>query len=1082
MTSQDFPYEIIEEYVRGGCSVIYKIKPREIQLLEDDQIQYVLKTMSVADNDPQSYQRFYMEWEFLRAYPNPNLVKVKEYFKDWHGRPAYVMEWVEGQTWQAYFRDRAPMDDLQNFLNVSKQLCDALDFIHKHQIIHRDLKPQNVLVNKDDVVKLIDFGIMKVADLTMYTHRNTFMGSAYYVAPEGISGEQVNHTADIFALGVMLYDLFTGVKPFQGHTLGETIYQRLAKKPQAPSQLADLPEELDEIILRMLDREPRNRQQSCTEVFAALQQVFGRFVPDATADDLPEIDVLTKGPFFHGKLLKDCRKRLGNENLLFLTGMEGTGKTTLVENLCSRAFDEVLRLDCHSTATELSFMEAILKNMRIPSSQHRELKQWMEILGSVIPGLRWPTPHASQPISPGVVQTAFRKILTSMQSQTVVIIEDLHLANQSLQRFVCQLATIAAKKDNAHYSLILTSQVPLPEVDALVPAFEVQFPDILFLTDYLKSQFGGCPISIDVVQQLADYSSDNIASFVRLVQRSKAMGKLVIEDGVLTILGDLNDSEDNQGEAPPELKDFTKPEINALSWVALCPEVDVQTLRKVSGLEMAALGPLLERVNRLGLLEFQSSASDGFSWRNHEIKDYLISSLVAEERTSRYHTLAKTIEDQSRMFLSYSPPLWLVLCRLYQQAGDDQKASQYALDYARYCSQTANYGPVREILSPFISLPHFQKNQEFWSMLAMANKDEDIKGALHFAKKAAKIQEAPATLALLAILEYESGSYGQARNYLSSVMSKSQVAQLDVQYTAQLMPILMSLGQIKPAQSLYSVLNGKLKGRNDLFATNTLLLARARLLQPWPRRMVNEITKVKQELLPQTRRTLNAWCCRAYAELFDFEAALAEMNRLDPEQQSPEYFQEALFLFLFFDKPSHMRNLISLFRESERDDERYQYLAPVFHLATKALVKDPNVYDFEHVLQSLAPLKQNQSSWLALITTHLGLAPLGEGFLAGVLDTLQVAAEPFARYQIPRLRTWLEIKRGEQIQPRLFMVEAANVARDRGLISEQLRLYALHRYLATNLGGIPALNLPDLEKILESSNVKQFINAQYGES
>ncbi len=1077
MESQEFPYEIIEEYVRGGCSVIYKIKPRDQALIEEDQTKYVLKTMNVTDNDPQSYQRFYMEWEFLRAYPHPNLVKVKEFFKDWHGRPAYVMEWVEGQTWQTYFRDRPPLEDIQNFLYVCRQLCTALDFIHKHQIIHRDLKPQNVLVNNRDVVKLIDFGIMKVADLTMYTHRNTFMGSAYYVAPEGISGEQVNHTADIFALGVMLYDLFTGVKPFQGHTLGETIYQRLAKKPQAPSQLADLPVELDRIILRMLDREPRNRPQSCAEITNALEKIFGRFVPETSLEDLPEIDVLTKGPFFHSKPLKESLRRLSSDRLLFLVGGEGSGKTTLVENLCSRQFEEVLRLDCHGFATELSFMEAILKNMRIPSHQHRELKQWMEIMGSVIPGLRWPTPHASQPISPGTVVSAFERILTAATIQTVIIIENIHGASSSLLRFITSLVSMVSASVHKKSYLILTSRLPILELEGLVPPLEVSFPDILNLTDYLTSQFGGCRIPLELAQQMASHAHNNLAAFIRLIQRARATGKLAIVDGVLTAT-DLIEAITDQGEVPPEINEFTKTQKACLQWVALCPEVDVQTLRKVAGMDMASLGALLEQASSMGLFEFQSSASDGFTWRNHEVKDYLLSLLVAEERTSRYHTLAKTIEDQSRMFLSYSPPLWLVLCRLYQQAGEYHKAATYALDYARYCSQTANYEPVRDILSPFVSLPHFQESQEFWSMLAMANKDEDIKGALYFAKKALKINPAPETLALLLILEFEAGNYAQARAHMAAVLADPKLAQLDVQYTAQIMPILVSLGQYKAAQGMFSQLSSKLKGRNDLFATNTLLLARFRLLQPWPRQLLEAMQHLDQELLPQTRRQLHAWSCRACQEVFDFNQALAELQKIEELERSSLYFQEALFLFLQFEKSVHLRNLIGFYRETSSEDPLFRQLAPLFQLATELLLQDPKIYDFEYVIRTLDDLRQNRSSWLALITSRLGLAHLDEAFLAGVLDMLQVAADPFARYQLPRFRAWLEFKRGEQILPRRHLEEAAHHARERGLITEQLRLLALHEHLAASHPGFPPLDLPEAQALLAQPTVAQFVKSQ----
>ena len=295
--AKKFPYEIVEEYVRGGCSVIYKVK--SLNEKDADSTQHVLKTMDLSEDGAQDQKQFYMEYEFLRAYPHPNLVQVKEYFPDWHGRPAYIMEWVRGNTWQSFWREKNVFDNLMTFLVHFKQLCEVLDYIHKHQIIHRDLKPQNILITREDVVKLIDFGIMKVADLSMYRTSN-IMGTAYYVAPESLSGKTITKAVDIYALGVMLYDLFTGMKPFQGQSMSETIYQRLTKAPQPPSAIADVPESLDPILLKMLAIDPYKRYRSCGEVFSELENLFGKFKPQPKTLDKPNIDVLTKSLLLHG--------------------------------------------------------------------------------------------------------------------------------------------------------------------------------------------------------------------------------------------------------------------------------------------------------------------------------------------------------------------------------------------------------------------------------------------------------------------------------------------------------------------------------------------------------------------------------------------------------------------------------------------------------------------------------------------------------------------------------------------------------------------------------------------------------------
>ena len=1046
MMNQDFPYEVLEEFSRGGCSVIYKVRPKN----SDEDQHFVLKTMTMGDEDEQNFQRFYMEYEFLRAYPHPNLIHVREFFNDWHGQPAYVMEWIEGDTWKNYWKDLAVLENIPTFLHMFKQLCDGLDFIHKHQIIHRDLKPQNILISNKQEVKIIDFGIMKVADLTMYTHRNTFMGTAYYVAPEGVADEAVNHTADIFSLGVILYDLFTGMKPFQGHTLGETIYQRLVKKPQAPSQIAEIPKELDAILLKMLERDPRHRHQSCNEAYRAMESIFGKFKPKMAVDQNTDIDILTKTPLMHGQFLNACEAYIKEKNTLYLLGSEGTGKTTIVENLCARLHcDVVTKMDCRQESTEMEFMEAILRNMQVSTSSNRKMEPWREMLAAALPGLQWKTPKQAETLNIGTIISAFSKILMSVREHTVIVIEDLQAAHPSLVRFIRALAQLVGNRANPHLNLILTTVKPVDNLGLMEVPIQINFPDEISLSDYLAVQFGGCQIPLELTQSLVSISGSNIAEFIRMAKHYKMTEQLYMENGVLklNLAGPAVPAEERaMNTIPIGLTEFTSQEITLLEWIALCPDgVDLNILKSVTQTDISSMGTTLNKAASQGILEPQSTVTDGFRWKDANLQLFLVTSLSQEEKIKRFLTLAQTIELESRMYLAHSPPLWLILCRLYQQAEEDEKASDYGFRYARYCFQNANYEPIRTYLAQFIPLPKFQENQEFWSMLALAHHTVDISQALYYGKKALNIEENLRSLALMAILEYHGLNEKKSVEHVRKLIVRMDLKNLGIHYITLLMPILMALGEDSGAKQLYLVLHDSLKGRTDLFATNTLVINRIMLLMYRPCDLIVAIRQLDQELLPQTYRKLNHWAGLSYQELFQYDKALASLKCIDHAGMTdPRYFRDLLFLYVNYRKSNEIKNLISTFKNSQKEAPQLNQLEPLFRLVTEMLVQDPKIYDFEHVVNLLTESKVERSSWLTLIASILDPRHLKLNFLKKTLELVNTVSVPWARHQIPRLRILAEVKSGRQFNLTLQLQEAIDKAHEFGLIMEKLRLHLFH--------------------------------------
>lgn len=1087
MKPESFPYQVIGEFVRGGCSIIYKLK--EAAEPGDREKQFVLKAMHLAEEDPQSHQRFYMEYEFLRAYPHPNLVEVKEYFPNWEGQPAYVMEWVEGNTWQKHWGDRKGIEHLPEFLNLFGQLCEVVDFIHKHQIIHRDLKPQNILISRNEVLKLIDFGIMKVADLTLYTHRNTFMGSAYYVSPEGISGEAVNHTADIFALGVMLYDLFTGLKPFKGPTLGETIYQRLVKKPQPPSQVAELPEELDGIILKMLDRNPHNRYQDCAEIYKDLVDLLGNFLPSPLHEDQKPVDILTKDPLLHAFFIKKCFNHVTDHRFLYLHGKAGSGKTTIVENLADEFTGfESIRLECQARTTDLDFMQVILGHIGDDIRHRPDLRPWFEILASGLPQLRWQGGSHLQKLSHSTILSAFNRVLYAIEKPLLLIFEALHDANTSLQQFILQLAQSSKSPNNSMVHLVLTTRSEVPLFSGLDTPMEIPFPDMLHLTEYLDHVFGGCRVPLDVTERLAREAFENVGGFVQLVNDFQKSGQLIVKENILTRISGLDSlpsrpletlsSELYANPLPVELIPFSEDQIKQLQWIALCPDgLDLNLLKVLSKAELSDIGRTIEEAESCQILEFQSSATAGFRWKNESVRDFIISVIPEQERLKRLKTLAVTVEEQSAQYLPHSPPLWLILSRLYLEAGMTEKAGDYAFAHARYCFQNDNYDPIRDILPTFADEPKFKQDVDFWCMLALAHAESDLEGALKNGRIALGIREGIQTLSLMTILEFFSGNEAKAGEYLDGAFQRQNFQELDIHLATRLLPITVALGRYDDANTLYEAVAIKLRGRNDLFAENTKLLAKMELLRPFPRQLLTAQKEIQCELLPQTKEKLVRWKALSYQELFQYQNAHNEIQTFLQMDSNPlRYYREMLFLNLNFRKFEPIKHLIGKLRRERNQKPELQSLDPLCQLVTEMVIQDPKLFEGNHIFTCLEDAGLLNSEWLALIASFLNPHLMKHGFLEQVVLKLKRAASPWAYHQLGRLEILSMLHDGQNAPLSYLFQSALAHCEECDLVMEALRLEGLRVNLVrqallpeSNESSIPA-------SWLESNEASQFLH------
>ena len=262
-------YEIVGELGRGAMGVVYKAMDPVIGRT------VAVKTIRLSEEGtglsrPELLTRFQTEARAAGLLTHPNIVVVFDAGEE-DGLYYITMELVEGKSLQALI-DGGHAFPLPRTLRIMEQTCSALQFAHERNVVHRDIKPANLMLTADDTVKVTDFGTAKILQFGTIQQTAHVMGTPSYMSPEQVKGRAVDGRSDIFSLGVMLYEMVTGEKPFPGQNITTVIYKIVNEDPVPPRQIdPSIHPGISAAIMKALEKEPEQRYQSCREMLEDLR-------------------------------------------------------------------------------------------------------------------------------------------------------------------------------------------------------------------------------------------------------------------------------------------------------------------------------------------------------------------------------------------------------------------------------------------------------------------------------------------------------------------------------------------------------------------------------------------------------------------------------------------------------------------------------------------------------------------------------------------------------------------------------------------------------------------------------------------
>lgn len=253
-------YKVIRTIGGGGMAHVYLARD---MILDRDVAIKVLRYDFAGEDE--FLRRFQREAQAASSLVHPNIVSIYDVGEE-ETIHFIVMEYVDGMTLKEYIQQHSPVP-YEKVIDIMKQMTGAVAFAHQHSIIHRDIKPHNMLIDRDGTVKMTDFGIAMALSATSITQTNAVLGSVHYISPEQAKGGMATKKSDIYALGIVMYELLTGKLPFSGESAVSIALKHLqAETPSVKQMYPGIPQSIENIVLRATAKDPFHRYTSAEEM------------------------------------------------------------------------------------------------------------------------------------------------------------------------------------------------------------------------------------------------------------------------------------------------------------------------------------------------------------------------------------------------------------------------------------------------------------------------------------------------------------------------------------------------------------------------------------------------------------------------------------------------------------------------------------------------------------------------------------------------------------------------------------------------------------------------------------------------
>lgn len=267
----DNRYEVLTKLGEGGMGTVYRVRHKALER------PLALKALrSDLSKDADLPVRFIQEAKAAAAVEHPNVVQITDFGTLSTGQPYFVMELLEGDMLSALIKEQGRLPP-SRAVGVAIQVAEALSAAHAAGVVHRDLKPDNVNVRRmghHDVVKVLDFGLAKVAGTSRLTRAGMVFGTPHYMSPEQAAGEPSDHRVDIYALGVMLFEMLTGRLPFEADSFTGVLAMHMYMQPPSPSSIVGVPlGGIEDVVKRCMAKKPAERYATMGDLLSDLDRV-----------------------------------------------------------------------------------------------------------------------------------------------------------------------------------------------------------------------------------------------------------------------------------------------------------------------------------------------------------------------------------------------------------------------------------------------------------------------------------------------------------------------------------------------------------------------------------------------------------------------------------------------------------------------------------------------------------------------------------------------------------------------------------------------------------------------------------------